>query len=97
MIGYDDYINKIKGAGTAADYDGLYRAIERKFVGRQKSRVTRALAGAAALLVISLAAFLSYPLLSGGNEQLMSYVFDQQPAVTDGPVIDYVYSDGGTF
>ena len=97
MISYEEYVKRIKAGTAPADFDGLYRVIERKIAERQKLRAREALAGVMAVLVISLAAYFSYPILLGGNGQLLSYVFDQQPEVTDGPVIDYVFSDPGTF
>jgi hypothetical protein len=96
MIGYKDYINKIKDGSAPADFDGLYGSLGRKLVARRKAGQRSVLAGAVAILMISLAAYLGYPLLPGGNGQLFSYVFDQQE-LADGPVINYVYSDGGTF
>jgi hypothetical protein len=97
MISYEEYVKKIKAGPAPAEFDGMYRAIGRKIADRQKLRAREALAGVVAILVIGFAAYFSYPVLSGGNGQLLSYVFDQQPEVTDGPVIDYVFSDPGTF
>jgi hypothetical protein len=96
MISYDEYVNKIRGSEPEADFNRLYQAIGQKITSRQKFRTRSALAGVVAMLVIGFAAYFSYPLLLGGNGQLLSYVFDQQPEVTDGPVIDYVFSDTGT-
>ena len=96
MIGYEDYINKIKVGTAPADFDGLRQAIGRKIAARQKVRARGALAGACAVLMIGLAAYFTYPAAPGGSGQLFSYVFEQQFA-SDGPVIDYVFSDTGTF
>ncbi len=52
---------------------------------------SQALAGACALLLIGLSAYFAYPVWNK-NDQLMSYVYGQQE-ITDGPVIDYVFSD----
>jgi hypothetical protein len=95
MIGYEDYVKKIKERETPADFDGLRQAIGRKIVERQRARGRGALAGVCALLMIGLVTYFSYPLMQGGNGQLLSYVFEQQSA-SDGPVIDYVFSDTGT-
>jgi hypothetical protein len=96
MTGYEDYIKNIKDDSAPADFDGLYRSLGRRIARQQKVRIGGALAGACAIIMIGLVAYFGYPLAQGGNGQLMSYVFDQQE-LSDGPVINYVFSDGGTF
>ena len=96
MIGYEDYIKKIKDDQAPADFASLRQTIGRKLTERQRARKRGALAGVLALFVLCLAAYFTYPLMQGGNGQLMSYVFDQQE-LSDGPVINYVFSDTGTF
>lgn len=95
MIEYNDYINKLKRT-EPVDYSRMFGIIERRIAAQkaiQKRVVFRgALAGALTVLVISLAFYLAYPAIWGGNDQLISYVFGQSE-VTDGPVIDYVFSD----
>ncbi len=97
MISYEEYIGKLKASAEARpDYARLRTALERRLAGRQtagqKWRVRAALAGACALLLIGFSAYFTYPLLTGNGDQLMSYVYGQQE-ITDGPVIDYVFSE----
>jgi len=96
MIGYEEYVGKIKEGEAPADFDSLRQAIGRKLAARQKARQRSALAGLGAVFLIGLAAYFTYPLTQGGSGQLFSYVFEQQDA-SDGPVMDYVFSDTGTF
>lgn len=96
MISYEEYVGKVKAGRAETDFDGMYRAIGRKIADRQKIRARSALAGVLAVVVIGLVAYFSYPIRPGGNGQLVSYVFDQPQEVSDGPVIDYVFSDTGT-
>ncbi len=96
MIGYDEYINEMKRSGEAQpDYGRLRAALEQRLAGRRTAarqwRFRAALAGVCALLFVSLTAYFTYPLWQGGD-QLMSYVYGQ-PEISDGPVIDYVFSD----
>lgn len=96
MIDYNEYVSKIKAGDAPADFDGLYRSIGSRIARQQKVRAGKALAGACAILMIGLVAYFGYPLMQGGNSQLFFYVFDQQE-MSDGPVINYVFSDTGTF
>lgn len=95
MIEYNDYINKLKRT-EPIDYGRLFGVIEQRITAQkatQKRVVFRgALAGALTVLIIGLAFYLAYPAIRGGNDQLLSYVFGQSE-ITDGPVIDYVFSD----
>lgn len=97
MISYEEYVGKVKAGRAETDFDAMYQATLRKIADRQKIRARSALAGVVAILVIGFAAYFSYPIRQGGNGQLFSYVFDQPQEVSDGPVIDYVFSDTGTF
>ena len=96
MIGYEDYVKKIREGEAPADFDGLRGKIGSKIAERRKARSRGTLAGVCAILMIGLTVYFSYPLMQGGNGQLLSYVFEQ-PSASDGPVIDYVFSDTGTF
>ena len=96
MIGYEAYIKKIKDDQVPADFNALHQAIGRKLAARRTAGQRSALAGVVVVLLLGLVAYISYPLMSGGNGQLFSYVFDQQE-LSDGPVINYVFSDTGTF
>ncbi len=91
MISYEEYLNKLKGSLDAQpDYARLRTALERKVSGR-KWQFRVALAGACALLLMGFSAYFTYPLWNS-NDQLMSYVYGPQE-ISDGPVIDYVFSD----
>jgi hypothetical protein len=96
MIGYDDYIKKIKEREAPADFDGMHRAIGRKIMERRRVRSRAARAGALAIFAICLISYFGYPFIQDrGSGQLFSYVFEQQDN-SDSPVIDYVFSDAGT-
>lgn len=92
MIGYEEYVNRLKTDVGAPDFGALRQALDARIAGRRAARARWALAGAVVLLFLGLAAYFTYPLFSAGNGPLYSYVFDQQE-ISDGPVIDYVFSD----
>ncbi len=96
MIEYNDYISKLKGRTEPIDYGMMFEAIEQK-IAKQKAAQNKvvfrgALAGALSIFIVGLAFYLSYPAMRGGNDQMLSYIYGQ-PEITDGPVIDYVFSD----
>ncbi len=92
MISYEEYLGKLERSGEGQpDYARLRAALERKLTGQKNWRFRTALAGACALLLIGLSAYFAYPVWNN-NDQLMSYVYGQ-PEITDGPVIDYLFSD----
>lgn len=91
MIGYDEFIGRIKKENGAADFEALGRAIGGKIAARRRTRLRSLAAGALALLFFGLAAYLTFPLAAGESGQLYSYVFERE--IYDGPVIDYVFAN----
>ena len=94
MINYDEYINKLKKESASADYGRMFSRIEQKTISGPKLRL--ALAGAIVFLLIGFTVYFgSQSLQTPGNDTLMSYVFEQEDI--DGPLLDYVFYDNGTF
>ncbi|MBN3033629.1 MAG: hypothetical protein JW873_06000 [Candidatus Saganbacteria bacterium] len=91
MIGYDEYLGRIRDGKGTADFAALRRSIGGKIIARQKARARRAAAGVLALFLISAAAYFACPAVMTEGGQLYAYVFE--PDISDGPVLDYVFSD----
>ena len=95
MTDYNEYINRLKKHEVEADYDQLQLRLKQRILKRT-NRARMILAGALAVLLMAFAAYFYYPTQQASNgDVLMSYVFQQENV--DGPLLDYVFYDNGTF
>jgi len=93
MNNYKEYINKLKGMEVRVDYGQLFAQIENKIAGKSIfgfPRVSFAVAGALAVLLIGFAVYFSG--LSSNDDALMAYVFAPENG-SDNVVMAYVFVD----
>ena len=93
MREYEGFIKKMKEAEGKVDYSQMFSRIEQKIHAAPKVRLT--LAGALALLLISFIAYFALLSPQPNGDLLMSYVFE--PEEIDGPLLEYVFYENGTF
>jgi len=93
MDNYQEYIDRLKQKGQGVDFDLMLSKIESKVNHKPKYQLVLATALAFVLLVS--VGYYSYMNSKMDNDLLMSYVFQQE--VGDGPVIEYVFNNNGTF
>ncbi len=93
MREYEGFIRKMKEYEGRANYDRMFSQIEQKISTAPKVRL--ALAAVLAVLLIGFIAYSGFQSQREGGDLLMSYVFEREDI--DGPLLDYVFLEDGTF
>ena len=91
MISYERYIASLKDHKQEADFDGMLENIyEQSISFRKVQQFKLAFALSAIFLIISMGSFLKYSSSFGSDQDISSYVFENNSS--NNTIADYVFS-----
>jgi hypothetical protein len=94
MREYEGFIGRIREYQARVDYDQMLSRIE-ACVSRRKAGARLALVGALTLFLMGFIAYFALLSPQPNGNLLMSYVYEREGI--DGPLLEYVFYDNGTF
>lgn len=91
MGDYEEYIKKVKGIGSAIDYDRMYAGIQQRRRNAVLVKVGMSLAGAVAGFLIAFAVYFS--LYQAGNGREVIAYLHEGGSINGSPLLAYVFED----